>query len=151
MSGEHKRLLAILPTRPEDYAPWGTVERWATDAAYPDCSSGCRHARWLEGDLGGDWCVCTNPASHRVGLLTFEHQGCQVYEGEPMCDRCDDPPEECICVERLLARPLPAVEAEARLLADVVDWRHANAGAQHLPESERAERFEAWRKARGRG
>ena len=24
--------------------------------------------------------VCTNRASHRVGLLTFEHQGCQHFE-----------------------------------------------------------------------
>lgn len=79
---EHKRLLEIVPKRPEDYQPWGTVERWADPKhGYPDCSCGCLWARWLEGELALDWCVCTNPASHRCGLLTFEHQGCQ--HGEP--------------------------------------------------------------------
>ena len=77
---EHKRLLLIMPKLPGDYDPWGKTERWKDPKkAYPDCSSGCRFARWLEGDLGADWCVCTNPKSHRVGLLTFEHQGCQAF------------------------------------------------------------------------
>ena len=60
---EHDRLLKIMPCRPEDYEPWGNVER-----ERPDCSSGCKFARWLEGEIQFDWCVCTNPASHRVGL-----------------------------------------------------------------------------------
>jgi len=72
---EHDRLLKIMPCRPEDYEPWGNVER-----ERPDCSSGCKFARWLEGEIQFDWCVCTNPASHRVGLLTFEHQGCVAFE-----------------------------------------------------------------------
>lgn len=86
MSDEHDRLLQIVPKRPEDYAPWGNVERWKhADQAYPDCSSGCSFAHWLAGPLGMDWCVCTNPKSHRVGLLTFEHQGCQAFEQQPEC------------------------------------------------------------------
>jgi hypothetical protein len=93
MSEEHKRLLKLVPKRPEDYAPWGNVERWADpNLPYPDCSSGCKFARWLEdldeeNALSLDWCVCTNPASHRVGLLTFEHQGCQKFEYD---ERLDD-------------------------------------------------------------
>lgn len=84
----HEKLLEIVPKRPEDYAPWGAVVRWASeDEAYPDCSMGCAFAAWLGGGLRFDWCVCTNPASHRTGLLTFEHQGCQAFEPE------DAPPE----------------------------------------------------------
>ena len=64
--------MKILPTDYTDYG--GTVERWADDnKAYPDCSCGCKWAAWLDGDLGSDWCVCTNIQSPRVGLLTFEH------------------------------------------------------------------------------
>ena len=84
---EHKRLLKLVVCKPEDYQPWGQDPRWERpDRVNGDCSSGCKWARWLEGDLAADWCVCTNPASHRCGLLTFEHQGCQKFEAEP-----DDP------------------------------------------------------------
>lgn len=62
----------------EDYAPYGKVERWKDpNKEYPDCSTGCKFAIPLAGKLGMDWVVCTNPESHRCGLLTFEHQGCQ--------------------------------------------------------------------------
>jgi hypothetical protein len=78
MSAEHNRLLGLVKRLSDDYQSFGTVERWADPKQeYPDCSCGCRWARWLDGDLGLDWCVCTNPDSHRCGLLTFEHQGCQ--------------------------------------------------------------------------
>lgn len=81
---EHRRLLELVPRRAEDYAPFGEVERWADpNRAYPDCSSGCVFARPLEDKLGADWVVCTNPTSHRVGLLTFEHQGCERFVGPP--------------------------------------------------------------------
>ena len=74
----HKKLLAVVLKLPDDYVPWGEVVRWEhLDEAYPDCSFGCAYAAWLGGTLSADWCVCTNPASHRVGLLTFEHQGCK--------------------------------------------------------------------------
>lgn len=84
---EHARLLKLVPKRPEDYEPWGENERWKDPSrAYPDCSGGCKFARWLEDrpgiSLGTDWCVCTNPKSHRCGLLTFEHQGCQAFKQE---------------------------------------------------------------------
>ena len=92
--GEHRRLMSIVPLRPEDYDPWGDDIRWADEErAYPDCSCGCKWARWLEdlddgkpkseggrGRLSMDWLVCTNPRSHRVGLLTFEHQGCGAFD-----------------------------------------------------------------------
>lgn len=81
---EHARMHSILPILGNDYSDYGgAIIRWEDpQQAYPDCSTGCRFARWLEGDLGADWCVCTNPKSHRCGLLTFEHQGCQRFEPE---------------------------------------------------------------------
>jgi hypothetical protein len=82
---DHDALRAVLRTLPEDYTPYGEDERWADPArAYPDCSCGCRFAAWLEdgGQPSADWLVCTNPASHRAGLLTFEHQGCEHFESE---------------------------------------------------------------------
>ena len=87
-------LVELMRRLPEDYEPWGLVKRWADPhKPYPDCSSGCKWARWLEDlkteSLGGDWCVCTNPKSHRCGLLTFEHQGC--VQGE--CVELDEEDE----------------------------------------------------------
>ncbi len=77
----HEKLHLVLVRDAKDYGPWGDVERWSDpDAAYPDCSADCKHAAWLEGAAGSDWCVCTNPKSHRAGLLTFEHQGCQMFD-----------------------------------------------------------------------
>jgi hypothetical protein len=76
----HEQLIAALRVLPEDYAPWGMVERWADpDRRYPDCSVGCRCFLRLNdrGNDDWDWGVCVNPESHRAGLLTFEHQGCQ--------------------------------------------------------------------------
>lgn len=63
--------------RPEDYAPWGSTERREDD---PVCAQGCRHAAWLRAPADTDWCVCTNPASHRTGLLTEGRQGCRQFE-----------------------------------------------------------------------
>ena len=48
----------------------------------PDCSVGCKYFLKLPGKLGMDWGVCSNPASPRAGLLTFEHQGCEQFEDE---------------------------------------------------------------------
>ena len=79
----HEKMMAVVQKLPGDYAPWGEVVRWEQeDEAYPDCSHGCAFAAWLEGALGADWCVCTNPSSHRTGLLTFEHQVCRAFEPE---------------------------------------------------------------------
>jgi len=85
ITDKHWALLAICPRLPTDYTDYGgTVERWADDEQdYPDCSSGCRWAEWLRDPLGADWCVCTNPTSPRVGLLTFEHMaGYGCFEEE---------------------------------------------------------------------
>lgn len=76
MGNLHKHLLTIVPKRLMDYEPYGVQER---DSG--DCSWGCKWAAWLE-DEPADWLVCTNPNSHRCGLLTFEHQGCSAFEGE---------------------------------------------------------------------
>jgi hypothetical protein len=76
--GEHGRLLRLMRRHAADYAPYGHAER-----EWGDCSCGCRWYRKLSGELGMDWGVCTNTASHRVGLLTFEHQGCPQFEREP--------------------------------------------------------------------
>jgi hypothetical protein len=48
----------------------------------PLVPSSCGHAF--------DWGVCANPASPRLGLLTFEHQGCPQFEEE---DSEHSPPE----------------------------------------------------------
>jgi len=45
-----------------------------------DCSCGCKRFLKLPGKLGMDWGVCANANSPRVGLLTFEHQGCEQFE-----------------------------------------------------------------------
>lgn len=77
----HEALKAACRHRARDYDPWGKNERWKDgNKSYPDCSCGCKHFVLVEGQAGADWGVCINPASHRVGLLTFEHQGCQKYE-----------------------------------------------------------------------
>jgi len=78
----HTDLLDAVACLPTDYTPWGAVERWSDEGAhYPDCSSGCKHACALQGELGYDWVVCTNIKSPRFGKLTFEHQaGVGCYE-----------------------------------------------------------------------
>ena len=73
----HMRLYETRPITPTDYTDHGgEIERWAdTSKSYPDCSVGCKHAAWLEGPLGSDWCICLRPDGPRFGLLTFEkHQ-----------------------------------------------------------------------------
>jgi len=77
----HKHLLKIVIKKPQDYAPFGKVIRWENENQdYPDCSMGCKYFNKLDGELGADWGVCSNPKSHRCGLLTFEHQGCKHYK-----------------------------------------------------------------------
>lgn len=77
---EHQRLITLMVKRPEDYRPWGEVDFESLERP-ADCSAGCVYFRTLEGKLGADWGVCTNPESHRAGLLTFEHQGCAAFVG----------------------------------------------------------------------
>jgi len=85
MKDHHDILLAIVIKKQEDYDPWGTNTRWSDpQKAYPDCACGCKHYYPLKDigkqELSFDWGICSNPESHRGGLLTFEHQGCQKFE-----------------------------------------------------------------------
>ena len=77
-------LLDIIK-RPEDYYPYGqNMDRELPgDSFRGDCSCGCKWFLPLEGSLRDDWGICANRASHRVGLLTFEHQGCRQFELHP--------------------------------------------------------------------
>ena len=82
VNAAHELLLRVVRADERDYAPWGKIVRWEDPKRdYPDCSGGCKWYIELAGALGFDWGVCTNPASHRCGLLTFEHQGCERFEG----------------------------------------------------------------------
>lgn len=77
----HNFLLELVKKLPEDYKPFGQIERWSNpEIDYPDCSMGCKYYLKLKGKLGNDWGVCLNSDSHRCGLLTFEHQGCQKFK-----------------------------------------------------------------------
>ncbi len=81
----HNALWLAAKKLPEDYTPYGTNERWKDpDKPYPDCSGGCKHFYKLatknRSELGFDWGVCACQKSHRCGLLTFEHQGCENFE-----------------------------------------------------------------------
>ena len=78
MSKMHEHLCGIVKNRPSDFEPYGNRSR--TEDWGPDCSCGCKHFLPLEGELRSDWGVYSNPASPRVGLLTFEHQGCREFE-----------------------------------------------------------------------
>jgi hypothetical protein len=73
--GLHEHLWQIVVTLPTDVEPWGLRE----PGAVGDCSCGCRWFLPLVA-MPFDWGVCANPASPRVGLLTFEHQGCPQFE-----------------------------------------------------------------------
>jgi hypothetical protein len=78
----HASLCAVVKNLPGDYTPYGSVVRWADSThPYPDCSHGCKFFYKLASrnrqPIGMDWGVCGNPESHRAGLLTFEHQGCE--------------------------------------------------------------------------
>lgn len=76
----HEHLWSICKKMPEDYEPYGKAERKV------DCSWGCVYYFKLADhdgmEMGNDWGVCANPDSHRVGLLTFEHQGCRFATGK---------------------------------------------------------------------
>jgi hypothetical protein len=85
MRNTHSILFSVLKILPTDYEEYGgEVKRWADPQKdYPDCSRGCKHFVKLEGDLGYDWGVCSNPNSPRAGMLTWEHQtGVNCFEKE---------------------------------------------------------------------
>jgi hypothetical protein len=109
MKPTHDALWAIVRQLPEDYWPYGqnrdregdpsvapsqvsdaecAASREREQGVYNgDCSCGCRFFAKLDGAIGMDWGICFNPKSHRVGLLTFEHQGCDKFAG----DDADEP------------------------------------------------------------
>lgn len=70
----HDDLLQVYRQLPDDYEPFGKVERTGGD-----CSCGCKFFQPLK-NAEADWGVCTNIKSHRCNLLTFEHQGCLHFE-----------------------------------------------------------------------
>ncbi len=112
MDPTHEDLLRAVRYLPEDYYPYGStmdregdpdmdrarisdaeVETYfegVQDRYRGDCSCGRRWFAMLRGTVGMDWGVCYNPASHRRGLLTFEHQGCPQFEADP-----DDDENNC--------------------------------------------------------
>jgi hypothetical protein len=81
----HEQLWHVCLRKPGDYEPYGKHNR-LTATTPPqiasDCSSGCKWFHTLSASASRDWGVCGNPASPRVGLLTFEHQGCGEFEPE---------------------------------------------------------------------
>ncbi len=80
MEDTHKHLLSITKRSLWDFEPFGTIDRDGDDYK-GDCSCGCKFFMPLEGKLGSDWGICSNVESHRCGLLTFEHQGCNEFKG----------------------------------------------------------------------
>jgi hypothetical protein len=78
----HERLWHVRQRKPGDYEPYGKRKRLKGTTILSDCSGGCKWYHTLSGPASLDWGVCGNPASHRAGLLTFEHQGCPQFEQE---------------------------------------------------------------------
>jgi hypothetical protein len=76
---DHWHLHAVCRHLPTDFEPYGFRGR---DDGGNDCSCGCRFFLPLQCQPS-DWGVCANPNSPRVGLLTFEHQGCHHFEMRP--------------------------------------------------------------------
>ena len=77
----HERLWDVCKRLPSDYEPYGDADRdVAAEADLGDCSSGCMWFAELKGSTKYDWGVCANALSPRAGLLTFEHQGCPMFE-----------------------------------------------------------------------
>lgn len=92
VASERSDLLWIVcKLLPQDYQPWGNVDRDPLDGEFmDDCSAGCVFYKSLFDERhnrdDADWGVCCNPKSHRAGLLTWEHQGC----GHFVCDESLD-------------------------------------------------------------
>ena len=70
----HTLLWSIVEKSQDDYEPYGETIRENSD-----CSCGCKWYLPLKA-VPLDWGVCSNKKSHRVGKLTFEHQGCPQFE-----------------------------------------------------------------------
>jgi hypothetical protein len=72
--GAHKQLWEVCREQ-ADYVSGKDTN----NHSLPDCSSGCQKFIRLDGKLGSDWGVCSEPRSPRAGLLTFEHMGCSFF------------------------------------------------------------------------
>jgi hypothetical protein len=78
----HERLKLCQINRASDFEPYGLRDR-DRDEPWADCSCGCRFFIPVNEEYApADWGVCSNPASPRAGLLTWEHQGCPQFESE---------------------------------------------------------------------
>ena len=73
----HKELWKVCKKLPSDFEDYGKRSR---DDGGADCSMGCKFFHELKGEAGMDWGICGNPKSPRAGLLTFEHQGCELFK-----------------------------------------------------------------------
>lgn len=93
----HETLKDAMKNLPSDFSPYGERDR-ETDWG-PDCSCGCKHFIPLQGEVGFDWGVCANRQSPRFGLLTFEHQGCRQFEGDPNLEAVDTIDEQVPVIE----------------------------------------------------
>lgn len=78
-------LWQVTPKLPTDFEPYGQRHRDVVG----DCSCGCRWFHVLAGRRGEDWGICANRLSPRAGLLTFEHQGCSLFEMDPRSEYLD--------------------------------------------------------------
>jgi hypothetical protein len=78
----HEQLWHVCKVKSGDYEPYGKRKRLKGTVILGDCSGGCKWYHTLSGPASLDWGICGNPRSHRVGLLTFEHQGCPEFEPE---------------------------------------------------------------------
>lgn len=80
----HNLFWSVVEKVPQDYEPYGTTLREGSD-----CSCGCIWFLPLK-CLPNDWGVCTNKRSHRVGKLTFEHQGCSKFVNKKYNDELNE-------------------------------------------------------------
>jgi hypothetical protein len=72
----HDKFLQIVRRLETDFEPFGKVPQ----DGQPDCSNGCRHFVKLAHGTADHWGVCSNRESPRTGMLTFEQQGCSVFD-----------------------------------------------------------------------
>lgn len=66
-------------TLPTDAEPGSTIHKNYENGR--QCLS-CRYYLGIEGRLGADWGVCSNPRSERDGKVTFEHSTCVDFKAK---------------------------------------------------------------------
>jgi hypothetical protein len=76
----HEQLFEVTKRMPTDFQPYGQRSRISNGPTQPDCSGNCRFFKRLADGAGFDWGACVNPQGPRVGLLTYEHFGCPLFE-----------------------------------------------------------------------